>query len=109
MHPWHEVDVGDQAPNVVNAIIEIPKGDMKMKVATTAIGGLELSLIPAAIGMVAQEQPGKIAPTPAAEKSPRSQFFWLNTRRDRRSGTNAESAAPATAPIRKYGSTVIKR
>lgn len=26
MHPWHEVDAGDQAPNVVNAIIEIPKG-----------------------------------------------------------------------------------
>jgi inorganic pyrophosphatase len=26
MHPWHNVDVGEQAPNIVNAIIEIPKG-----------------------------------------------------------------------------------
>lgn len=25
-HPWHEVEIGDQVPNVVNAIIEIPKG-----------------------------------------------------------------------------------
>ena len=26
MHPWHEVEVGDGAPDVVNAIIEVPKG-----------------------------------------------------------------------------------
>ncbi|MBS1983218.1 MAG: inorganic diphosphatase [Bdellovibrionales bacterium] len=26
MHPWHEVDVGNEAPKLVNAIIEIPKG-----------------------------------------------------------------------------------
>jgi inorganic pyrophosphatase len=26
MHPWHEVEVGESAPQVVNAIIEIPKG-----------------------------------------------------------------------------------
>jgi inorganic pyrophosphatase len=26
MHPWHEVEVGDQAPNIINAIVEIPKG-----------------------------------------------------------------------------------
>lgn len=26
MHPWHEVDIGDQAPELVRAIIEIPKG-----------------------------------------------------------------------------------
>lgn len=25
-HPWHKVSVGEQAPEVVNAIIEIPKG-----------------------------------------------------------------------------------
>jgi inorganic pyrophosphatase len=25
-HPWHGVDYGDQAPRVVNAIIEIPQG-----------------------------------------------------------------------------------
>lgn len=26
MHPWHEVDIGEGAPSVVNAIIEVPKG-----------------------------------------------------------------------------------
>ncbi len=26
MHPWHEVEIGEQTPEVVNAIIEIPKG-----------------------------------------------------------------------------------
>lgn len=26
LHPWHGVPVGDQAPRVVNAIIEIPQG-----------------------------------------------------------------------------------
>lgn len=26
MHPWHEVEIGEHAPEVVNAIIEIPKG-----------------------------------------------------------------------------------
>lgn len=26
MHPWHEVEIGDKAPEIVNAIIEIPKG-----------------------------------------------------------------------------------
>lgn len=26
MHPWHDVDAGDQLPEVVNALIEIPKG-----------------------------------------------------------------------------------
>src|ERR1051325_7349548 len=26
MHPWHEVEIGTDSPNVVNAVIEIPKG-----------------------------------------------------------------------------------
>jgi inorganic pyrophosphatase len=26
MHPWHEVEIGEHAPKIVNAIIEIPKG-----------------------------------------------------------------------------------
>ena len=26
MHPWHDVEVGEHAPSIVNAIIEIPKG-----------------------------------------------------------------------------------
>lgn len=26
MHPWHDVEIGEDIPNIVNAIIEIPKG-----------------------------------------------------------------------------------
>jgi inorganic pyrophosphatase len=26
MHPWHEVEIGTDAPTIINAIIEIPKG-----------------------------------------------------------------------------------
>lgn len=26
MHPWHEVDIGENSPTIINAIIEIPKG-----------------------------------------------------------------------------------
>ncbi len=26
MHPWHDVDVGDEAPKILSAVIEIPKG-----------------------------------------------------------------------------------
>ncbi|MCB0362751.1 MAG: inorganic diphosphatase, partial [Bdellovibrionales bacterium] len=26
MHPWHDVELGEQAPDIVSAIIEIPKG-----------------------------------------------------------------------------------
>lgn len=25
-HPWHDLDVGEEAPNKFHAIIEIPKG-----------------------------------------------------------------------------------
>lgn len=26
MHPWHDVEIGNKSPHIVNAIIEIPKG-----------------------------------------------------------------------------------
>jgi inorganic pyrophosphatase len=26
LHPWHGVDPGEQAPRIVNAVIEIPQG-----------------------------------------------------------------------------------
>jgi inorganic pyrophosphatase len=26
MHPWHDVDIGDKAPDVVTAVIEVPMG-----------------------------------------------------------------------------------
>ena len=25
-HPWHDLSVGDDVPNIVNVVIEIPKG-----------------------------------------------------------------------------------
>lgn len=30
MNPWHDVEIGDKVPNIVNAIVEIPK-DSKLK------------------------------------------------------------------------------
>ena len=26
MHPWHEVELGDEVPNIVPTVIEVPKG-----------------------------------------------------------------------------------
>src|ERR1051325_6631786 len=26
MHPWHDVDIGEKAPNIVTAVIEVPRG-----------------------------------------------------------------------------------
>ncbi len=26
MHPWHDVDAGSEAPHIVTAVIEVPKG-----------------------------------------------------------------------------------
>lgn len=26
MHPWHDVEIGEQSPNLVSAVIEVPKG-----------------------------------------------------------------------------------
>ncbi|MBL7687296.1 MAG: inorganic diphosphatase, partial [Bdellovibrionaceae bacterium] len=26
MHPWHDVEIGDNAPNIIQVIIEVPKG-----------------------------------------------------------------------------------
>lgn len=39
MHPWHEVAIGDQAPETVNAVIEIPKGS-KLKYELDKRSGL---------------------------------------------------------------------
>lgn len=39
MHPWHEVELGDQSPNIVNAVIEIPKGS-KLKYELDKKSGL---------------------------------------------------------------------
>ena len=39
MNPWHDVQIGDQAPNLLNAVIEIPKGS-KIKYEMDKISGL---------------------------------------------------------------------
>ena len=39
MHPWHEVEIGDEAPQVVWAVIEIPKGS-KLKYELDKKSGL---------------------------------------------------------------------
>lgn len=25
-HPWHDLDIGESAPRMINAVVEIPKG-----------------------------------------------------------------------------------
>lgn len=39
MHPWHEVGLGEKAPGIVNAVIEIPKGS-KLKYELDKKSGL---------------------------------------------------------------------
>lgn len=39
MHPWHEVEIGEDAPDIVNAVIEIPKGS-KLKYELDKKSGL---------------------------------------------------------------------
>jgi len=39
MHPWHEVELGDQAPDIVWSVIEIPKGS-KLKYELDKKSGL---------------------------------------------------------------------
>lgn len=39
MHPWHEVELGNQVPEIVNAVIEIPKGS-KLKYELDKKSGL---------------------------------------------------------------------
>jgi inorganic pyrophosphatase len=39
MHPWHDVDLGDDVPDIVTAVIEIPKGS-KLKYELDKPSGL---------------------------------------------------------------------
>jgi inorganic pyrophosphatase len=45
LHPWHSVDPGDQAPRIVNAIIEIPKGSRNKYEIDKTTGLLKLDRI----------------------------------------------------------------
>ncbi len=33
MHPWHDVALGDRAPEIVPVVIEVPKGSKNKKTA----------------------------------------------------------------------------
>lgn len=39
MHPWHDVSLGDESPDIVTAVIEIPKGS-KLKYELDKVSGL---------------------------------------------------------------------
>lgn len=38
-HPWHDLPVGEDAPNIFNAVIEIPRGS-KVKYELDKVSGL---------------------------------------------------------------------
>lgn len=45
MHPWHEVEIGDNTPTIVNAIIEVPKGSKAKYELDKASGLIKLDRI----------------------------------------------------------------
>jgi inorganic pyrophosphatase len=45
MHPWHGVSPGDQAPRIVNSIIEIPKGERAKYEIDKASGLLKMDRV----------------------------------------------------------------
>ena len=45
MHPWHEVEIGENAPTTVNAIIEVPKGSKAKYELDKASGLMKLDRI----------------------------------------------------------------
>ena len=44
-NPWHNVEIGDRQPNVVNAIIEISKGSRAKYEIDKATGMLKLDRV----------------------------------------------------------------
>ncbi len=44
-HPWHDISIGDNTPNYVNAIIEIPKGTRAKYEIDKASGLLKLDRV----------------------------------------------------------------
>lgn len=45
MHPWHEVEIGENAPSVVNSIIEVPRGSKAKYELDKASGLIKLDRI----------------------------------------------------------------
>lgn len=45
MHPWHEVEIGENSPTTVNAIIEVPKGSKAKYELDKASGLMKLDRI----------------------------------------------------------------
>lgn len=42
-HPWHDLSVGEDVPNVINVVIEIPKGSKVKYELDKETGRLQLS------------------------------------------------------------------
>lgn len=68
-HPWHEVDIGEQVPNIVNAIIEIPKGSKAKYELDKKSGLIKMDRIlfssiqyPANYGFIPQTYDGSSSP-----------------------------------------------
>lgn len=68
-HPWHEIPYGDKAPDIVNAIIEIPKGSRAKYEVDKASGLLRLDRVlysavyyPANYGFIPQTYAGDFDP-----------------------------------------------
>jgi inorganic pyrophosphatase len=45
LHPWHEVEIGNKNPEIINAIIEIPKGSRAKYEIDKASGLLKLDRV----------------------------------------------------------------
>ena len=68
-HPWHEIPYGNKAPDIVNAIIEIPKGSRAKYEVDKASGLLRLDRVlysavyyPANYGFIPQTYAGDCDP-----------------------------------------------
>lgn len=42
-HPWHDLSVGEDVPNIINVVIEIPKGSKVKYELDKETGRLQLS------------------------------------------------------------------
>jgi hypothetical protein len=79
-------------------------GEAKMNAASVPVRTPPLAARPAAIGIVAHEQPGSAAPASTAVGSD-ARAWRPNSRAGPRAGTSASRAAPTAAPRSRNGST----
>lgn len=94
--------------HVKTTVTGLKRGDMKMKAVVVPRRGAPVSFSPLAMGVVAQEQPGRSAAAPTATNRGLRPLPPI-ARSDHFRGKNACSAAPATAPQREKGRTFTVR